>query len=106
VRTPAGRGRACASSATRPPKGIVRTLSGTVTGGPAKGTFRAVGKASITTVRRGTWITQDRCNGTLTEVGRGRAAVFDRGTSTTVTVRSGQAYRARARLFAARRRRG
>lgn len=102
MRTPSGGGRACASSATRPPKGIVRTLTGTVTGGAAKGTFRAVGKASITTVRRGTWITQDRCNGTLTEVGRGRAAVFDRARDRTVTIRAGQAYLARARLFQAR----
>jgi hypothetical protein len=103
VRTPPGRSRACAPNATRPPKGIVRTLTGRVTT-PAKGRFRAVGAASITTIRRGTWITQDRCNGTLTEVGQGRASVFDRGARRTVTVRAGQAYRARARLFAARRR--
>jgi hypothetical protein len=105
IQTPPGRSRACAPSEPRPPKGIVRTLTGSVTS-PAKGRFRAVGAASITTVRRGTWITQDRCNGTLTEVGRGRAAVFDRPAGRTVTVRAGQAYRARARLFAARRRGG
>ena len=68
--------------------------------------FRAVGAASTTTVARTTtWITQDRCNGTLTEVGRGRARVADHAADTTVTVRAGQAYRAKALLFAAKRRR-
>jgi hypothetical protein len=105
LRTPAGAARACASPSTRPPKGIVRMLSGTVSG-PAKGRFRAVGAASTTTVDRSTsWITQDRCDGTLTEVGRGRATVVDRRAHTTVTVHAGQAYRARALLFAAKRRR-
>jgi hypothetical protein len=102
LQTPAGSARACATRRTRPPKGIVRTLSGTVTG-PAKGLFRAVGAASVTTVRRGTWITTDRCNGTLTEVGVGRASVLDRARGRTVVVRPGEAYLARARLFRAKR---
>lgn len=104
LRTPPGLARACAANATLPPKGIVRALSGAVSG-PRKGRFRAVGAASVTTVQRGTWITQDRCNGTLTEVGRGRATVQDRGRHRTVTVGPGRAYLARARLFAAKRRR-
>jgi hypothetical protein len=105
LRTPPGSARACATASERPPKGIVRSFTGAVTG-PAKGAFRAVGAASTTTVARATtWITQDRCNGTLTEVGRGRATVFDRVARTSVTVRAGQAYRARALLFAAKRRR-
>ena len=104
MRTPPGRSRACASVANLPDKGIVRALSGSVTG-PAKGIFRAVGAASTTTVRRGTWITQDKCNGTLTEVGRGEAVVRDIGRERTVTVGPGAAYLARARLFAAQRRR-
>jgi len=105
LRTPPGQASACGSAATRPPKGIVRSFTGVVTG-PAKGTFRTVGAASTTTVgRSATWITQDRCNGTLTEVGRGRARVTDPRARTTVTVRAGQAYRARALLFAAKRRR-
>ena len=82
----------------------MRALSGAVSG-PRKGRFRAVGAASVTTVQRGTWITQDRCNGTLTEVGRGRATVQDRGRHRTVTVGPGRAYLARVRLFAAKRRR-
>jgi Thrombospondin type 3 repeat len=98
LRSPPRAEAACA--ARRPPsgpKGIVRTLTGT-----AKGQFRAIGGASTTTVRNATFVTTDRCNGTLTEVGRGRAAVFDRARDRTVTVRAGQAYLARARLFQAR----
>jgi hypothetical protein len=98
LRSPPRSEAACA--ARRPPsgaKGIVRTLTGT-----AKGQFRAIGGASIATVRNATFVATDRCNGTLTEVGRGRAAVFDRARDRTVTVRAGQAYLARARLFQAR----
>ena len=98
--TPAAAAGACqARGGSRPPlKGIVvRTLSVT-----AKGRYRTVGGASTTTVGDGTWITTDRCDGTLTEVGRGRARVFDRNRRRTVTVRPGQAYLARARLFAAK----
>ena len=107
LRTPAGAARACAAGAPPPPKGIVRSLSGTVTSGsgPAKGVFRSVGAASVATVKRGIWITQDRCNGTLTEVGTGRATVYDRARDRTVTVGPGRGYLARARLFAAKRRR-
>jgi hypothetical protein len=39
----------------------------------------------------------------VTQVGRGRASVFDRARKATVTVSAGQAYLAKARLFAARR---
>jgi hypothetical protein len=53
-----------------PGKGTVRAISGT-----AKGEFRTIGANSITTVESATWIVSDRCDGTLTEVGRGRATV-------------------------------
>jgi hypothetical protein len=101
LRSPPNAEQACAGR--RPPsgpKGNVRTISGTT----AKGQFRTIGGASITTVRTATFITTDRCDGTLTEVGRGRASVFDKGRRRTVRVRPGQAYLARARLFQARRR--
>ena len=93
----AGAQAVCATkSRTSPIKGVVRRLSATT-----KGRFRAVGGASTTTVIKGaTFITSDRCTGTLTEVGRGRAKVFDRRLGRTVTVKSGRAYLAKARLFA------
>ena len=53
-----------------PGKGTVRAISGT-----AKGLFRTIGANSITTVHNATWIVSDRCDGTLTEVGRGSATV-------------------------------
>jgi hypothetical protein len=100
MQTPPGMAQACAApSAVRPIKGIVRAFAGSA----VKGVFRTVGAASEATVSsNATWIVQDRCTGTLTEVGRGRAAVLDRARNRTVTVRPGQAYLARARLFGAK----
>ena len=96
--TPPGRSRACAAGSTvRPIKGIVRTLAAT-----AKGTFRTIGSASTTTASSGTWLVSDRCNGTLTEVGRGKVTVHDTKLKKDFTLRAGQGYLARARLFAAR----
>ena len=45
---------------------------------------------------------QDRCDGTRTEVGKGKVSVLDRKTGKTVTVASGRSYLVRARLFAAK----
>ena len=89
----AGAQAVCATkSRTSPVKGIVRQLSATT-----KGRFRTVGGASTTTVTKGaTFVTTDRCTGTLTEVGRGRAKVFDRRLRRTVTVKAGRAYLAKA----------
>ena len=92
----------CARSAPGggPLKGVtVRSLSMT-----AKGMFRAVGGAATAAPVKGTatFITTDRCDGTVTEVGRGRVAVVSKRTGRKRTVRVGQAYLVRARLFAAR----
>jgi hypothetical protein len=95
-----GTARACASSRNRSPKGVVRTFRGT-----AKGVFRTYAGASITTIRNASWITRDRCDGTLTRVLRGRASVLPRGSRRPVSVRAGRAYLAAARLYGARQRR-
>jgi len=80
--------RACAGSTRRRPlKGIVRSL--TMSG---KGFFRAVGGASVGTARDATFITTDRCDGTLTEVGRGKVQLRDRRRKRGVTVRAGRGY--------------
>ena len=93
--------RACAAgSKVRPSKGIVRTLAAT-----AKGAFRAVGGAATITASDGTWIVSDRCDGTMTEVGRGRVVVRDTKLDRDFTLRSGQGYLARAKLFAAKKNR-
>ena len=83
-----------------PGKGIaVRSLSMT-----AKGVFRAIGGAATATPAKGTstFITTDRCDGTITEVGRGSVAVIAKKGGKRRVVRSGRAYIVRARLFAAR----
>jgi len=78
-------------------KGIVRSLTMT-----AKGFYRALGGASTATARNATFATTDRCDGTVTEVGHGRITLKVKGRRQPVTVRAGQAYLAKAKLFAAR----
>jgi hypothetical protein len=96
--TPRGADKICVRRNGDPvPKGVVRALSAS-----GKGLYRTVGGASVATAKKGTWITSDRCNGTLTEVGRGRVKVRDKSRHRTVTVRAGRAYFARARLFGAK----
>jgi hypothetical protein len=87
--------RACV--AARPLKGAVRTLSATV-----KGYFRTFAGASTTTARNATFNVTDRCDGTLTEVGRGKVSVVVKGRKTATTVTAGHAYLVRAELFAAK----
>ena len=64
--------------------------------GDGKGTFRTTGKHSAATVRGTKWLTQERCDGTLTRVTRGVVSVFDKTLNKTVTVRAGRSYLARA----------
>ena len=70
----------------------------------AKGVFRTVGGAATATPAKGTttFSTVDRCDGTLTQVGRGRVAVVAKKTGKRQVVTAGRAYIVRARLFAAR----
>jgi hypothetical protein len=52
-------------------RAIVRELSAR-----AKGFFRVIAAASVTIVRNAQWTVEDRCDGTLTGVGRGTATVM------------------------------
>lgn len=61
------------------------------------GRFSTYGSNSVATVRGTIWLTEDRCDGTLTRVVRGRVAVYDRRLRRTVAVTAGHAYLARAR---------
>jgi hypothetical protein len=65
--------------------------------GNGKGKFRTTGKYSSATVRGTIWLTQDRCDGTLTRVTRGTVSVRDFKRKRTVTVKAGRSYLARAR---------
>ena len=65
--------------------------------GDGSGRFRTKGKHSAATVVGTRWLVEDRCNGTLTRVTRGRVRVRDFGGGKTVVVRAGKRYFARAR---------
>ncbi len=65
--------------------------------GNGKGRFRTNGKYSAATVRGTIWLTQERCDGTLTTVKRGTVSVRDLKRKKTITVRAGHSYLARAR---------
>jgi hypothetical protein len=64
--------------------------------GDGKGRFRTAGLFSAATVRGTRWVVVDRCDGTLTRVVRGVVAVRDFARHTTVLVRAGHEYLAKA----------
>jgi len=65
--------------------------------GSAKGSFRTKGRYSAATVRGTIWLTQDRCDGTLTSVIDGVVDVADSTLKKTVTLTNGQSYLAKAK---------
>jgi hypothetical protein len=65
--------------------------------GDGKGTFRTRGRNAAATVRGTRWGVQDRCDGTLVTVQRGRVEVRDLVKRKTVIVRTGKTYLARRR---------
>ena len=65
--------------------------------GDGKGKFRTKGKHSAATVVGTRWLVEDRCNGTLTRVVKGRVRVRDFRARRTVVVKAGKQYLARAR---------
>jgi hypothetical protein len=90
--SPVGAQAPCARG---PSKGIVRTL-----GLVAKGVFRAIAGAATATAKDATFNVTDRCDGTRTDVGKGRVTLAVKGRKKPVTVRAGQSFFIRARLFA------
>jgi hypothetical protein len=65
--------------------------------GDGRGRFRTSGRNAAATVRGTRWGVQDRCDGTLITVRRGRVSVRDFGKRKTVVVRAGRTYLARRR---------
>jgi CSLREA domain-containing protein len=65
--------------------------------GSGKGRFRTTGQFSSATVRGTVWLTQDRCDRTLTKVRQGTVTVRDNVKRKTVVVRAGRSYTARAK---------
>ena len=84
--------RKLAGSAQDPPKKNVRSLWGKGTG-----KFRTKSRFSSATVRGTTWLTVDRCDGSLTAVREGVVEVFDLTLKKTVEVNAGEQYLARAK---------
>jgi hypothetical protein len=60
--------------------------------GDGKGDFQTRGRGAAATVRGTLWFTEDRCDGTLVRVRRGRVAVRDLRLRKTILVRAGQSY--------------
>jgi hypothetical protein len=60
-----------------------------------RGRYRTHGRNSVATVRGTTWLTTEKCAGTVTFVRDGAVAVRDRHRKRTVLVRAGHAYLAR-----------
>jgi hypothetical protein len=78
--------RSSASAGQAPPPRVRRLW------GNATGRFRTRGRFSSATVRGTVWLTEDRCDGTLTRVRTGRLAVRDITRRRTVILRAGQSY--------------
>jgi len=62
-----------------------------------RGSYRVRGRYSIGAAMGTAWLTEDRCDGTLTRVDSGVVRVRDRVRQTTVTLHAGQSYLARPR---------
>lgn len=60
--------------------------------GSGKGKFRTRGRYSSATVRGTVWRTEDRCDGTLTQVREGSVTVRDIGRKKDIVVRAGKSY--------------
>jgi len=60
------------------------------------GSFRTQGRYSAATVLGTQWVTEDRCDGTLTAVNRGKVSVLDFHTHKTITLHAGQRFLAKA----------
>jgi hypothetical protein len=92
-RPAAGRRSRTAATAASTRRERIRRLWGHDSGGR----FRTYGRHSQATVRGTRWLTEDRCDGTLTRVTAGSVAVRDRVRHRTVIVRAGHSYLARTR---------
>jgi Ca2+-binding RTX toxin-like protein len=73
-------------------KVIIRRLQGR-----GRGRFTTVGRVSSTLTRRGRWVVEDRCDGTLTRIQSGLGTVLDPRVRRRIVVRPGRSYLAGVR---------
>jgi flagellar basal body rod protein FlgF len=85
------RSRRAVAGAARSKTPTVRSLWGR----DRSGKFRTHGRDSVATVRGTTWLTVDRCDGTLTVVKAGAVSVRERRTHRSFLVRAGSRHLAR-----------
>jgi thrombospondin type 3 repeat protein len=90
------------TGASGPIKGRGRNTVRGLTATTAKGLYRIVGAAGISTATDATWATADRCDGTRTDVGKGSVAVVARASGKTKTIKAGRSYLVKAKLFRAK----
>jgi hypothetical protein len=76
-----------AARARKPPR--------TLWGSDSHGRFQTRGRGSVATVRGTKWVTEDRCDGTLTRVTEGAVAVYDLRRRSTTVVTKGHHHLAR-----------
>jgi hypothetical protein len=86
----AARAGAIVSRATRKRRRSKRVVSSLW--GDGKGSFRTTGRNSAATVRGTKWLTQERCDGTLTRVVRGVVKVKNLHTGKVITITGGHSY--------------
>lgn len=92
-----GRGRAALAAAAHQRRRSRHSVVRQLWARDNHGQFMSYGLTSVATVRGTVWLTQDRCDGTLTRVVRGRVVVNDAVRHGTVVVKAGHAYLARRR---------
>jgi hypothetical protein len=97
----AARSRGSSTLASASGRRRVRRLWGSDSGGR----FRTHGRHSQATVRGTRWLTEDRCDGTLTRVTEGAVVVRDFARHRNIVVSAGHSYLARKRAHRARNRR-
>ncbi len=85
--------QASTTTATASRRGSRRRLWGR----DRRGRFSTNGRNSAATVRGTQWLTEDRCDATLTRVVKGAVEVYDRVAKKRVLVRAGKSYLARTR---------
>jgi hypothetical protein len=83
----------CATVSPRGPSPVVRRLWA-----DAHGRFQTVGRRSKARVRGTRWLTEERCDGTLTRVEQGVVAVRDVAEKDVIVLRAGRSYLARGKL--------
>ena len=86
---------ACGKTAKRRPASAARPKVLAQLSGNGKGRFRTQGRYASATVRGTNWLIAERCDGTFTQVKKGKVAVYDITRRQTIILTAGQSYLAK-----------